>query len=354
MAAETVAKRSIWRIAFYLLTAAALVYLIVVSVLLWSEWQKRFPRLPSGKYVGTFQGIFSDDNAQALPVYFESSNQGDTLFVVLFKNDWQPQIINTVLAGSQDNQALLPIILNNTGMRLKLTGAAADGGLFRGAVVDLKSGTTGSWELKPAAVGQENNAPAAVDSSADTRLWLYLNAELTLVDERIAAAQLLVPKQKEEIEKLTDFVTKGDALKRRADEKFMAVKEELRRQNEVIKQKRDAMKQLESAFDIAQRVTSMGKLVSLSRESLEREARWVDSMLKVSSAAGSEKLAPALERAEKIIALKQEIQQERRRIKILESGGTISAEAVEAEAAATPEARAPMLSPLEQELNEND
>jgi hypothetical protein len=66
----------------------------------------------------------------------------------------------------------------------------------------------------------------------------------------------------------------------------------------------------------------MGRLVSLSRESLDRENRWIESNLRASSATetsaasvrASQELEQEIARGERVMQLKEQIRQQRERI----------------------------------------
>jgi hypothetical protein len=161
---------------------------------------------------------------------------------------------------------------------------------------------------------EKNAALPGMPGRVEIQLWLRLKAELADVDEQIQAAEAKVPEQRKEIEKLTEFITEGNNLRARADEKYRNVRAELDRRKEVLKAKQAEAKDLEKKIVLSHSVTPMGKLVSLSRASLEREARWIDSLLRTGPVETNEDLDLAVDRGKSVLSLKGQIEQERERI----------------------------------------
>ena len=113
------------------------------------------------------------------------------------------------------------------------------------------------------------------------------------------------------VENLHRIVSDEDTLRKtadvrlgRADSQLDAAVEELRaRQQQLDRKLRD--------FDLAQRVSKEGRLVFLSRETIQRESRWIELTLQLLAPETSVGFDQALERAERVRALKQQIDKER-------------------------------------------
>ena len=112
---------------------------------------------------------------------------------------------------------------------------------------------------------------------------------------------------------MTDFVTNRESLKQKAEQKFKEARAEFQAERDKLVALQDEARQLEARISLAQRVTQMGKLVILSKESLDREGRWIEAALKDVQALSPE-IEAAAARAEKLLALKKEIIDERSRI----------------------------------------
>src|SRR5262249_34294030 len=123
-----------------------------------------------------------------------------------------------------------------------------------------------------------------------------------------------------EVEKLSAVITEGQKLKNTADEKFAAVQKELEAAQTELKQKQERAKELEKKLDLALQVTNAGRLVALARESLDRDGRWIDSMTRVAADTSSPEVDVAVEKGERVLALKEAIDRERQRIDQLSVG----------------------------------
>jgi hypothetical protein len=78
--------------------------------------------------------------------------------------------------------------------------------------------------------------------------------------------------------------------------------------------------------ELSQRVSAKGRLALLGRESLQRESRWVDLTLKLMAPETSPGFEDALDRANRVKAIKDEIAEERRRISELQDTGRYGGE----------------------------
>ena len=184
-----------------------------------------------------------------------------------------------------------------------------------GTVEFLDSQIKSSWWLRPVRDGSEETR----SRESETAQWLAVRAALDQVDEEIRIAEQRSPEMRVEIERLTEYVTEGRSLKSRADQKFALEKENLRRVSEKLLARQKEAQELESRIELSQRVTEMGKLVSLAREAREREGRWIDSMFAGSAAAaGSEE---DLQKAAGILEVKRALELEQDRIARLEASG---------------------------------
>lgn len=309
----------------HLLAIAALVALVVISCLFWLEVSKRFPRVAAGSYVGKISGAGLGSKDREVKFYVERAPGSEDLFFVIMEPGWVPQVVSAVVGSTARMQSewLLPVIVQGPSARLKFTGTTVGPGQYNGALVNLDSAQEGEWSLRAL---QEEPPLATAADSAMIRLWLLLQSELSDVEEKIAQAAQEIPLQKEEIERLTNLLTEGQELKSRANEKYALARDELHRALEELENRRQEAKRLEASFEVSQRVTAEGRLVSLARESLEREWRWVDSMLRAGVKDQSEDLQAAIDKGQKIFDLKQQLELEKEALQRLaaEKGITLS------------------------------
>jgi hypothetical protein len=292
----------------------------------WIDAGKQFPILAPGSYIGTLSGVLTvpdarvapdgeDEKSTSVPFYVERAQESEELFVAILLPGWKPQLVSTVIhsSGSSAPRWILPLLLSQGAKRIQLTGLPLAADQYGGEVVDLSSGSEGSWRLEPIRA-----LPGDVGQGAqEVRLWLMLKAELEEVQARIGEFERRVPEQRAEIEKLTKLLTEGEELRSRANEKFGSVKEERLVADRDLKGEQQKVQRLESSLEIAQKVTGMGKLVSLSRESLEREWRIVDSLLRSSVGSSADTLDEEYERATKTLELQGQVAAERAEVERL-------------------------------------
>ncbi len=285
----------------------------------WEDAGKKFPVLSPGSYIGSLHGVLGAREADGVsegeseggapvPLYIERAPETEDLFVAVLSPGWKPELVSTAIhaAGSAAPRWVLPLIVSQGAKRIQLTGLPLGQDRYGGEVVDLSSGLEGTWRLEPIRA-----LPGDVGQGAqEVRLWLMLKAELEEVEARIGEFERRVPEQRVEIEKLTSLLTEGEELRSRANEKFGSVKEERAVADREFKSEQQKVQRLEASLEIAQKVTGMGKLVSLSRESLEREWRIVDSLLRSSAGSSAEALKAEFEKATTVLELKRQVEVE--------------------------------------------
>ncbi|MDC0358291.1 hypothetical protein OAO01_05690 [Oligoflexia bacterium] len=298
------------------LAVAGLICLIVVSSLLWMEVSKRFPFVPTGSYLGSVYGVFGEGSDGPTELYLERASDGSDLFFALFRTGWPPQVIaNDLVTEESGGKWLYPITLIGEHASLRFIGNRVEVGRFAGTVRNLNTGAEGTWK---ADLISENSAVAAPEDTDNTLLWLHLKSELDDLNVEIETATQRVAEQKQEIEYLTEVITEGEALKLTGKDKFVQASQALSKANAVLAEKRTEAKALERKVALSERVTKMGKLVLLSREALERDNRWIDSMLKAPADRTSTDLKLAVTKGEEILKLKRDLALEKERVSELE------------------------------------
>lgn len=298
---------SVRRLLPHLIAVCALCCLVVVSALLWMEWKERFPQVERGVYSGRVEGIFGDSEGARL--FVESFADGRHLFFAVLRDGWAPSFIS--LVAKRDSGSNQPVVVSNGVMQLKFQGSRVERGRYAGTVVDTQGGEDGIWSLTPL-----RNAPQE-DSEEDRRtieLRLSLKAEVDATEGRLNERQSKVSEQQVELKHLEEFITKGENLRSKADEKYVSVANEAKELAGRLKAKRLEAEKIQSQIELSQKVTSMGKLVSLSRDSLEKDQRWIESMLSSSAGALSQEMQGEIERSHRIADLRAQIETEREKI----------------------------------------
>ena len=299
----------------YSFAALTLLLLGVVSAYLWLEVKERFPSLPAGDYQGVIQGTEQSQGGDTIKVFVRSAGADNVLLWMVFAPGWLPQSVSTVPSGvEQEDRAqwFFPITLNAPNTTYKLIGSSAGVDRYAGSLVNMQNKKKGNWELTALHDAPIYPTPTRVK---ELQLWLLLRNELAAVEAQIVQVEKQAPLQRQEIERLTNIITEGTGLKLKADQKFLQVKSELSLAQQKLKTKQEEASKLEGQINISQRITGMGKLVSLARETLEREARWVDSMLKSNPSKDDlQHLEEEFRRAEQIMELKRAVELETERI----------------------------------------
>lgn len=272
---------------------------IVCGYLLWKNLNSSFPTLAPGSYGGTIDFKRPGFGSAPLKVYLERNQDGVSLSVL--HSEWTTQFYTNEELVVLQHQPLL--IMSPKG-KLYLSGKISSSGTFSGSIKNSENEDLGSWQFTALVELPNMLSSSELEGVRDS---VILAAQLQEIRERSKAAELTVNQQKQEIEKLTQFITEGESLKSNSDKRFETSNAELDKYKQILQAKRNEAKALSDKLELSQRLTEMGKLVSLARESLERENRWIDSVLKTSLAENSADLEAAVLKAERIASMKEEI-----------------------------------------------
>jgi hypothetical protein len=295
----------------HVIAGLGILILIAVCSFLWIRFSENFPSLAPGAYAGSIQ-LFAD-GGQPLTYrwYVEQPEDAEgKLFVALLEPGWSPELIPPPVRRAGDPpQPLSALVLRGAEVELRMVGSVKGTEGYAGTVTEEKSGTQGSWNLKPV-----RPVTAAPIEGTELTLWLSLSEELATVEAQIQESDKLVPQQREEIEKLTAFIAERGELKTRADQKLKEITDEVSVAREKLQARRKESRRLEQRIDLALKVTPMGRLVALSRESLEREGRWLQSVRGDRGAEGSAELLAAVQRAEQVLVARRTIRELRSKL----------------------------------------
>ncbi|MCB0339696.1 MAG: hypothetical protein KDD53_08830, partial [Bdellovibrionales bacterium] len=270
----------------YLIAIVALLLVTISMTSFWNEIGKRFPLVPVGSYVGQIDGVFDSSTS----FYIERSPASDSLLFIVFKSESEPVQIRIIPVESsgETEQWMNPLTVFTGDRKLKFVGYRTGSASFEGTVLDLDSQKEGEWRMHTLPASSQINLTA--EDREDVRLWLMLQAELIAVESQISKAQVTIPEQESEIDKLNSYLTEGDELKSRAQERFEQAGRELEDKSAQLKIRQDTLRDLARQLEISEHVTGYGKLASLARKSIERENRWMTSML-----GASEQMTPQFE-----------------------------------------------------------
>src|SRR5690606_28359002 len=116
------------------------------------------------------------------------------------------------------------------------------------------------------------------------------------------------------VEELTRFITDAESLRKKAEDRYRNVKQEREQVVAEIDSLQKQTKALERQVELAHRVTQRGTLVSLARESLDRESRWIEAMFRSEVSQGGDDFADALRHGNEVMSLRDGIAREREKI----------------------------------------
>jgi hypothetical protein len=258
-----------------LLTVLSFVIVVLLYRIFILDDGKSFPLIAPGAYYGQIVGLRSEGDRQSF--YIERDDAQNLLHVVILAAGWMPH--RFPLAADED-MPLAPLVLRSGDTRLHLMGKKDANGSYSGEVYNLHSNRKGFWKIAALAPGVFRGG------ESDIKFWLSLRIELAGVESSVHRLREALPQQAAEIERLTAFVVEGKELKARAAQKYGEAEAELKAAQRELAEKQKNTRTLAAQLEVSERLTAAGRLVGLSRESLERENRWLESMLRVTPHAG--------------------------------------------------------------------
>ncbi len=126
----TAAKGAIWRWRGWLLGALGVAVLLVVF---WPTAAQTFPQIEPGSYVGTIDGVLSDEEGDRVHLYFERAPESDEVFMLIFAPGWGAT--KAVLTEGYSGVATLtPLTVTSAGGKLRFVGESSGPGEYLGRV----------------------------------------------------------------------------------------------------------------------------------------------------------------------------------------------------------------------------
>jgi hypothetical protein len=273
------------------------------------DFNRTFPQLRPGVYAGT---LVPSDQGQPIPWWVESSVGSSDIFVSVGAPGFPAQRGVIVEPSSKTR---LPLIVSGSEGRFRVIGREDDSGSYQGDYTDPITAARGKWELK------RYDIPALEKIERDDLVeWVTTWQALRSVETKIEEVKTSYDTDEGRIEKLHRYAVEGDSLQKAANSRLSStasVLEELRAKNTA---KKGELDELLRNIDISKRVSSEGRLVELSRESITREGRWIEQALHIAAPDVSGNFDAAYERALKVKALQDQIADERGLIRNLTEG----------------------------------
>jgi len=283
-----------------LLALVGIAVLIGVGVWVRRWYVAAFPDLPPGTYAGE---VSFGGSKRAVPWVVVRRPGDHSLAVVVGLVTVSAQRIAPIdpLSGARQ-----PLIIGGSELRLRLTGAMSEEGRFEGSFLNPISQESGSWSLAKADV-----ARLAPELENDLTRWFSLWQELEQIEGEIQVSQRKADDHSATVENLHRVVSEGDTLRKTADVRLGRTDSEMEAALQELRSRQEQLDRKLRDFNLTQRVSKEGRLVFLSRETIQRESRWIELSLQLLAPEISIGFDQALERAERVRALKDEIAKER-------------------------------------------
>lgn len=291
--------------------ALLLIFVLVVILvplgaggyLFFERYTAAFPALQPGLYVGMCE---IDGSRRSFPWFVSLAAREQSVSV--FVGDARIPAERVAIVDPSGS-ARLPLVVGGSAARLRATGEMVQPGEYSGELLQPVSNERGRWNLR--SVSSESIADSLRD---DLSRWFSLWQELEAIEREIQDAQQKVDDQRTSIDNLHRYVSDGETLRKTADVRLGRMDSELDGARDELSARQQQLDRSLREFDLTQRVSPEGKLVFLSRETIQRESRWIELTLQLLAPETSPGFDQALERAERVSALKRQIAQEREAI----------------------------------------
>ena len=272
------------------------------------DLSRTFPEISEGSYAGM---VIPSAKEGRRPLYVVKTASSRDVVVVLGDSDFPAQRV-PVLDPSGSNRLALVIAGNQA--RLKLTGVKKTEGRLEGDWVDPIRDIKGEWFLER--VGFETTFS---QQGVDLQGWLISSRELRQVEGEIKGLEKRYDSNRIQMDRLNRYLIDDGALKDKASSRLTGATGSLvEAQSELGKIRADLEEKAKSA-ELSQRVSPRGRLAVLSRESLQRESRWIEITLRLLAPEMAPDFEAQLERATRVKELEDHIAAERARIEEIES-----------------------------------
>lgn len=283
--------------------------IVVGGFVLVRDFNRAFPQLRPGVYAGT---LIPDDSADPIPWSVESTVGSPDIFVSVGM-DGVPAQRGVVVEPSSKTR--LPLIISGSDRRFRIIGREDDNGTYEGDYADPITSERGTWRLK-----RYELPPLEKGLRDDLVDWVTTWQALRSVEIKIEEVKNTHDADEQRIEKLHRYAVEGDSLQKAANSRLSSTAsalEDLKRKNATQKSELDeALRNI----DISKRVSTEGRLVELSRESIAREGRWIEQALHITAPDVTGNFDAAYERALRVKALQDQVSDERGLIRNLIEG----------------------------------
>jgi hypothetical protein len=255
--------------------------------------------------------VFYEGQNTGVPLYVERAATSPSLIVALGE-----QKIPAQHAPIQDplGKSRLPLIISGPDSRLRLTGMRKDENRYEGECLDPISNRKGTWYLQKTEISRELDR-----EDGDLPAWTALVNDLQSVEDAIEVLKHKYDSQKTKMEKLSRYLVNDEPLREKATSRLSSTSSALDSARADLGKAQEALDVTIRNVELSQRVSPKGRLAFLSRESLQRESRWIEITLKLLAPETTPGFEEQLERAYRIKAVQDEIEAERRRMEEIDT-----------------------------------
>lgn len=266
-----------------------------------ARYTAAFPELPPGVYVGTLRPNSKD--TEAVP-WLVARFSGEQSLSVSVGDVRLPSQIAAPIDPS--GKTRLPLTIGEGEARVKFVGGAVSPTRYRGRYSNPRLQQEGEWVLSRVS---SEETPSVVEQGLIR--WFAVREEIERIEAEIQEIQSKADQQSSSIDNLHRYVADEDALRKTADDRLGRADSQLDAARAELTQRQGQLDKAIRDFELSQRISQEGKLVFLSRETIQRESRWIELSLKLVAPETSLGFDQALARAEKVRALKAAIRRER-------------------------------------------
>ena len=275
---------------------------IVGGVAFFRAFNQSFPALRPGVYAGS---ITSQRSREARPLFVESLVGISDLYVAVGDPEVPAQRVVVVAPGGGGR---MPLIVVGSHSRLRLSGPEGAHDRYHGTYDDPLSSDRGEWTLERRELSELDPKDAAGSGA-----WGVAERGLVEAETKLArlggASAAVAASSSSKLKEVLSFAMSEKTPEAMAGNS--AAREEAQRKE---------LEDLARRVEMEQRVSPAGHLVSMSRESIAREGQWIEETLKLSAPAVSADFAAEYERALKVKAIQDQINDERSLIRNLREG----------------------------------
>ena len=287
--------------------------LTTLGVLLFLDSQREFPDIPQGLYAGAIHFTHKNAPEEHIPLYLHRTSTEEKVFVSLESQGFSAQIISLSARLGFGAKGFLPLTISTRERKFRLHEGdkknQSETG-FRGDVIDTNSNTEGTWELRK--IFLDDAAP-----EEELHLWTRRYRAVLSALETTASNQNLAQEQSARLAQLQQASLSSEDLKKESDLRSEKKQLQLDETRKALEATRSELERLEAQLSRMRETTPYGKLVKLSRDSLDRDYEFIDKQLVGIKPELSPDFQNQIDRAQRVQSLQNEVQTEREHIERL-------------------------------------